>query len=380
MKAPYTLLIKVFCIGFYRHYTSLFLLVVAFAGGFLRGDDHVFLARYFTSSPLLLLVPCALWTIYSLLLVEYNSRVASQPQNSFVAEFILFPSPVQRKFSLLVAHTQLIPVWLYAAFLELIAIHMGHAWSASLIPAVILLLHVVLTLTLVAVLNRRLTTPGDTNRLFRFSKKLPNVRWPVPRTTVLLPVEWAIRSQLLTITAFKLLGMLLLAGTLLLYEKTDYDSRLLAFSACFAFSFSLPFAICWHHFDNTAFRFTRGLPVTMLQRLRNIFLTAFVFALPELIILMGRLPESVTRADGLGIGFFGISMVSLGYAFLYLSSGSSEQKIRIVFFYVLLLSLLVLGHVPVLLLGALNSALAVVVFSYRFYRHESAPDEAGSEG
>src|SRR6187455_2700572 len=77
-------LVPVFVREFYLANTGFFLLVIAFAGGFMRSYDHVALAEFFISSPLVLIIPIGFWLLYSLKVINFNWEKTKQNENEFI--------------------------------------------------------------------------------------------------------------------------------------------------------------------------------------------------------------------------------------------------------------------------------------------------------
>ena len=107
---------------FYLANSGFFLLVVAIAGGFMRGYEHIALAEFFISTPMVLCIPLTVWILYALKVANFNGERLSLQENEFVFYFPLFPVITQWSLVLRAAALQLSPVFLYALFLCLVAL------------------------------------------------------------------------------------------------------------------------------------------------------------------------------------------------------------------------------------------------------------------
>lgn len=126
-------LIPVFVREFYLTNTGFFLLVVAFAGGFMRSYDHIALAEFFVSAPLVSTIPVIIWFLYTLKVMNFNRERIKQNENEFIFCFILFPVSKQWGMAIHIVFIQLLPVFLYGLFLCLIASKHGMIHSIFMI-------------------------------------------------------------------------------------------------------------------------------------------------------------------------------------------------------------------------------------------------------
>ncbi len=83
MKALTTVLIKVLVREFYREHAVFFLMVVGLAFGFMSKVEHMFLAEFFISMPVVTLIPVGLWVVYTARIVSFNARILRQDENGF---------------------------------------------------------------------------------------------------------------------------------------------------------------------------------------------------------------------------------------------------------------------------------------------------------
>ena len=72
MSIATSVLNQVFVAQFYRTNAGLFFLVIAFAGGFMRSQDHLALGEILVSTPLLSLIPLSVWIMYCLFVNNFN--------------------------------------------------------------------------------------------------------------------------------------------------------------------------------------------------------------------------------------------------------------------------------------------------------------------
>ncbi len=121
LESDMRVLIPVFVREFYLANTGFFLLVIAFAGGFMRSYDHIALAEFFISSPLVLIIPIGFWFLYNLKVINFNWERIKQNENEFIFCFMLFPLSKQWWMAIRVVLIQLLPAFIYGLFLCLLA-------------------------------------------------------------------------------------------------------------------------------------------------------------------------------------------------------------------------------------------------------------------
>jgi hypothetical protein len=360
VKTIALILIKLIVQQFYSKNASLFFLMIAFAGGFMRSVDHLALGELFVSSWLLLLIPVTAWVVYTLYIHDFNNELLKKDENRFVFQFRLFPHTRQWYLSFLVAAQQLAPIILYATFLLVLALKHHVAFSGISIIGVVVFLLFLLT----ALLRNSILHPYDEKRtgvlhgLFHRSFSKPYT---------LLVLEGVLRRQTLALAGYKIVSMLILWAALNLYKSDSYDLRLLGIASTISFSFAISFVLEFHAFENQAFNLFRRMPFSMLERFLSSFLILVLHSLPEGFLLLKNLPDIFNYADIANIYFYGLSIGLFWYGFLYTNNYKSEKIVGYVYLTTILFFVLILGNASILFLSCINTG-AAIFFFFRYYQ------------
>jgi hypothetical protein len=353
----------VFIREFYLANTGLFLLVIAFAGGFMRSHDHLALAEFFISSPFVSMIPMSIWVLYTLKVMAFNFERLNQKENEFI--FCLMLLPVLKKWSMAVSVLafQLLPVFIYGLFLCLIATKYGMLLSTLTIVISYMLListaayhfiwwshhpnHEKKVLFLDRILNRRFTKP--------FS---------------LFFIEWLIRNELFKLIGTKIFSGLIIIGVTELFKTDTYDLRLLSFGILISGAANTNIVLLLHRFENFHLQWVKALPISFLKRICVSLLSIGIVCLPEVILLIKNFPENRMWHDYIISTVFLFSIPILFYGLLYVKDRTQEEIMPIVFYCVIGWFVLVLFNVPMLLLGIVNTVAGLFLLKKFFYSFE----------
>jgi hypothetical protein len=356
------ILSRVFAGEFYRNNVTLFLLILAFAGGFMRGQDHLALGSYFVSSVYLLSIPAAVWTLYAGFIAIANRGMVKLPENAFLSNFAFEIAVIRWKATALTVAMQLIPAFAYATFLVALAAKSGNYLTAGIIPVVLLVLTTVNT--------------------FALHKELMHPVYEVPegwirrwvyrlrRHHTWFSVEGTIRQQFAPIAGYKILSLLLLFAASRLCELEEYDLRLPGMFALLAFALNITFVTGWHRFQNSSLTLYRQLPFTMWQRYVYQLIILGIFTLPEGILLFRNLSPLFTVPQAALIWVFGISINMFFHNFLYTKDRTPEESMRYYYGLTITLFLAILSDVPIWLMTGINLSAAFLFLKGFYYRFE----------
>jgi hypothetical protein len=366
LRSPATILTQVFVVQFYRTNAGLFFLIMAFAGGFMRSQDHIALGEILVSTPLLSLLPLFLWSIYCLFVNNFNHETRHAVSNRFLAQLNLFDR-AQRWMALgTVTIGELLPVLFYYGFL--MALCLKHQLIASMMCLTFGIL--LLTASVAIALNRSIAkTAHETNenKLALYWRKI----FRKPYTIVIM--YGVLQSQALAILLYKVVSCLLLWTTIFLYTTDDYDLRLLSIGSTVCFGMSTPFIFEWHRFENTLYTIYRRAPVAMIQRLVYAILTLLLFYVPETLILFRNAPQTVVEL--MQILSYGVSSGLLIYSFLYAKDRKMEAVTSYGYIAGIALFVVILAGMPLIVLIMLNTVLAVLLYFYYYQRFEYTEKE-----
>lgn len=356
------ILSRVFAGEFYRNNVTLFLLVLVFAAGFMRGQDHLALGSYFVSSVYLLSIPVAVWTLYTAFVATANRRLVRVPENAFLSNFAFETAASRWKSTAVTVSIQLIPVFTYAVFLISLA-----AKSANYVSAgIIIMTLAVLTTANTLVLHKALMHP-----VYEVTEELIR-RWMyrLRRHHTWFSVEGTIRQQFAAIAGYKITSLLLLFAAARLCELQEYDLRLPAMFALFASALNITFVTGWHRFQNSALILYRQLPFTMLQRYGYQLIILGIFTIAEGLLILRNLSPLFSISDAALVWTFGISVNMLFHNFLYTKDRTPEESIPYYYGLTIILFLAILSDVSIWLLTAVNLLAAFALLKGFYYRFE----------
>jgi hypothetical protein len=354
---------KIFVQEFYRIHSSLFFLIIAFAGGFMRALEHIALGELFISSPYLLLIPLSIWVAFAFFINDFNAQMIRKPENQFLSVFVLFPRTLQWSIAMTVSINQLMAAILYGLFL------IGLALRNNVLPPV-LLVSVSLGVIIFAnafLLRRKLVRPPVSQSV---SNSLLRPLRHFAKPYVFMIFHAVLPKQVLSLTGYKLTSMALLWSTLYLYGTDVYDLRLIGLASTIAFSLGVSFVTEWHLTENYLFPLYRSLPFSITRRLAYALFIILIYTLPEIFILIRNFPPGYDASDVALIIAFGMSIYFLWYCFLYTKDRKPENVMGIVSVGAIAFFLLILAKAPLAAIVAINFAAGIVFFRAYYARFE----------
>ncbi len=363
MKAVATILNKVLVREFYLANATFFLVVVGLAGGFMRSIDHIILAELLVSSPLLMLIPISVWTVYSFKVTRFNRAMLKRGENEFLYYVSTLPAKLQVVALTRALAVQLVPVFLYAVFLVATAAKHSLYFTVLLIPlACVVLLCLSVADLFVALLKGH-----------REQKLSALARWIHARFTKPYPLffpEWIVRRAPWMAIGTKLAGGFLLFGVAQVYKSDTYDARLLGMGVVFAFAANVNIIWEMHRFDNHHFDINRNLPIPFARRFLYFMITLAILTLPEAGVLISHFNTAVSWVELAGALLFGWSITLFLYGWLFKHSYGPDQLHSIVFFTCILLVVLILFKIPFFVLAFVNIAGGLYLWRKYFYTFE----------
>jgi hypothetical protein len=357
------ILSKIFAIQFYKNNVTLFLLVLAFTGGFMRGSDHVALGTYFVHSTYFLLIPIGVWGAYMMFILASNKTTASKTENTFLSQYWLFSSFAQWKGAFFTVALQMVPVYLYGIFL--IALALKEIQNLN----IVLLLATITILTVISAwhLRTKLLHPIFENNTSSLSLWVGR---NFMRPFFLFAVQGSIKRQFLTISGYKILSLLLLFASIQLCGTDTYDIRMPAIFVIFSFALNIPFVLEYHRFENGSFALYRQMPFSLLRRYGYQLLSISLFTLAEAIMILRNIPLFFPIYSGLLLYIFGLSINVLFYNYLYIKDGPPERKMPFFYSCTILFFIATLADVPLWGMTILNLISSFLLFRGYYYRFE----------
>lgn len=365
-------LIAVFVREFYLTNTGFFLLIIAFAGGFMRSHDHIALAEFFISSPSVLGIPLMLWFFYTLKVMKFNRDRLKQNENEFMFCLLLFPSLSQRWMVIRVVLIQLLPVFIYGMFLILVA------WKNSMTESVVTI--VIGFILLVAAsayhLMWHLYHPNDEKNVYFLSRLLNH---QLTKRYPLFFIEWTMRHEFVLFTGTKIFTGLIIAATTTFYKTDTYDLRLLGLGILISSAANTGLILSLHRFENFHLHWIKGLPFSFVKRIFFTLIPMGIILLPEVMLLLKRFPPGRNWYDYINAIFFLISIPIFFYGILHVKDRSQEEITPIVFYCVVGWFVLVLFKIPIPLLGIINAVTGLLLWIRFYYSFEYVARKTGSK-
>jgi hypothetical protein len=348
---------------FYLANTGLFLLVIAFAGGFMRSYDHIALAEFFISSPLVLMIPIGFWFLYNLKVINFNWERIKQNENEFIFCFMLFPVSKQWWMAIRVVVIQLLPVFLYGLFLSLLA------WKHEMFNSIVVILIAlkILVSTGAYHLIWSLHNPNYEKKVSFISRFL-NLQFE--KAFPLFFIEWMARHEFVMLLGTKFFSALIILSITALYKTDIYDLRLLSIGIIIVSAANTGLIHAMHHFENFHLSWLKGLPLPFLKRIFYSLLTIVIILLPEMAFLVQNFPTGLGWHNLAISAFFLFSIALLIYGLLYAKDRNQQEIMTLIFYCGIGWFVLVLFHVPILLLGILNAVVGLVLWKKLYYFFE----------
>ncbi|HEX6224268.1 MAG TPA: hypothetical protein VFZ52_07655 [Chryseolinea sp.] len=356
-------IILMFVRQFYIANAGFFLLVIGFAGGFMRSYDHIALAEFFISTPALVTLPITMWLLYALMMMNFNQETVRQKENEFIYCFIILPIVEQWWMVVRVVTIQLLPVFLYAAFLCLIG------WKHGLIYSVVTIAVGIMLVVTISACHFRwwLHHPNYEAKTWLISRFLnPRLTRPFP----LFFIEWIVRKDLAMLAGSKIFSGLIIWGTTALYKTDTYDVKLLSIGILIAVTANAGIILSVHRVENFHLHFVRGLPIPFLRRVSSILISFAVLLLPETIILAKNFPAELPWIDCVNVISFLFSIPIFFYGILYVKDRNQDEIMPIVFYCVIGWFVLILFNAPPWLLGIVNAAAGIMLWKKFYYSFE----------
>lgn len=354
---------KIFVLGFYRDNAFLLFILSGIAFGFAGRAEHVALAEFLVSSPLLLLIPISFWLVYTIHVSKFNRSLLRRQEN----EFLFSASLLSRRHKLatlfITIFFQLLPIVLYGQFLVSVAIH--HAFFVSLF-----LVKGSLAFLLFAGvydIQNHLINPNQERRLGKLTRL---INTNITKPSFLFSIEWIVRREPIIFFGAKIVSLLILIGVTQLYKTDVYDIRLLAMGLVIALASQLNLVWEIHRFDNFYLSINRQLPISRIKRMLLFAATVFFLLFPELALLTKNFPEQLSDWHLIEVFGFVMSFTILFYSFLYSKALKQEDILVLVFFLAIGFILAILFKVPLWLFTILNVAVSLHYIRKYYYSFE----------
>lgn len=329
---------------FYRQRAGFFFVLLGLLFGFLSSREHYAFALFFLTDPFGMLYLFLIWSLYALMVGQFVRQQWTRPDYTFIYHTRLLP-PVRRYYYLAAVGLGLLqPVLYYGVYLVIIARQEKIIPEAWPVPLYWLLL----MLGVVAVADLRLRHPNTVQKQKAGGLKLPFAR---PRSWTFWTLEWLVRERALTLLLCKAGAMLFMTATLIYFHTGTYDLRLPAIGCTFAYLLNVGLSYEIYQWESRAWLWGRSLPVSAPRRYRQTVLLHAVLLLPETLVAQRYLGGPLTPLGLLQLYGLGLAGVLVYHTYLYRQDRLLEDTVRSLFIAYVVLTFLILYHLPVWVLA-----------------------------
>lgn len=342
-----------------RHAGLLFFLFYVMFGMVESGQIvtyHLGLIFGVLSSPTMMAIVFAIWSLYMAKGALFFEECISQPQNLFFKQITLFN---KRSQFFLFSYGYLIigqPVLIYSIVM------IGVAFSKGLIreAASIIAFHILV----ICAYSWRSVHSVNSTKSSRLT--IPSLRWPftVPPPMFYIGLLTSRFKIMLLLT--KIFSILCLVGFLQI-PLDHYEPRLAYLGMVIAITSYSVIIFEWRQFEDHSLQFTRALPINLPQRFLIVAAAYTLLLLPEFVVLLVQkfYPWDALVAILLSIGF-----VMFMHCSLYKNELSNDRHLRRVMMWFLITFFLALSKL------ALPTAILFVIVGWWRYQNNFGNYEA----
>lgn len=345
---------------FYEAHTGFFLVLLFFAGGFMRAQEHIMIAKFIAESDFLTLVLISLFLFYQLKVALFTKSLLQKQHYRFVRNLI-FLSPIRQITILKIVLMSMNGIVLvYGVFVSRYMLEVG-AYHRFIILITYFLLSMGLSIGLMI---RKLKQPiveqkrGAITRLSNQKFWKPYVLWFVIHV---------IKNRPILFLLSKTLSISLLIGCFNVYDTALYDWRFLGVGTVFAMTANLMLGHEYFNFHTHQLTCFRNLPTSIVSRTSTSLATTFLLLVPEVVVIVRQLPDEVSFYFLLQIVFYGVTSMLFYYHWMLLKNSTTEQLGKACFYFTIAQAFLVLFGTPLYILCIVMGTV-IFVTQFQYYR------------
>ncbi len=370
MISALSILRKTLVIEYYRLNTGFLFLLLMFAFGILRPEDHIALSAYVFASPFLLVLVLVFFTLYHLKTVFFVRQRLLWDSHDFLYQLVLIPK-WQRWGALLYVQLMLwLPVMLYAGFVGF------YGWKFGQQNAVfVTFLYIFLIpLTGVAAYEYRLFRPNPDTKLSALSGYL-NRRFTKPYWSYFVLYLFKENPVLLFLT--KGFTCFVVLGVCKIYPTDTYDERLLSLGGLTVALVHSVLLLHLYEFEHLQLPILRNLPLTIRQRSTQYFQLFVLLLLPEVLFLVRYFPKNVSWLYVIQWWGFVMGILWLVFGRFLQRHYIMDTLLRQAFYAFFVGFFLVMFRVPAGILALIALLLGMWLFRRFYYQSEYIVHEEG---
>lgn len=354
---------KTLVVEYYRLNTGFLFLIMMFAFGILRPEDHIALAAYVFANPFLLFLTFGLWAFYHVKTVFFVRQRLRWDSHEFLYFLRLFPRAHRWVAWLYVQWMLWLPVVLYAGFVGKYAWGFGQ-YDGVIATALYLLL---LPFTGVWAYEYRLARPNPDTHIQAWTQYVHR-RFQKPYWSYFL--LYLIRQN----PVLLLLTKVFTCGVVVLFCKTyptdTYDERLLSLGALTVAMGHTFMLLHLYEFEHLQLLLLRNLPFKIGQRLGQYSLLFGLLLLPEWVFWVRYFPEGVSRSYGVVWGLWIVAMMWLIFGRFQQKHYLMDTLLRHGFYAFIACFFAVMFRLPIVLLTGAALVLGGYLFQRFYYTAE----------
>lgn len=317
MKALINLWIRSLAWPFYQANALFFLAGLYVAFGMIGPGEHAAIAPAIGEHFTFTLLVCGLWTLYIAKTTLFVRTALLKPSYRFMHQAALLNLTRQATPFVAAQFIVNLPVTGYALFIMYFQTIQGEFINMGVVILFLIASHALPAGYYLALLKKPYPEHAPSAIVSGVHKLGPK-----PYFSWFIIHLAARRSGLLFLS--KLFSLLALSGFFAFYHSGDYDWRVIAFGALFAFGGNLALVQEHVRFENDYLAGFRNFPVSTLRRTANATLAWLIALLPELCLLAFLFPsgQSVFR-------YFEIAAWGLSWCLMWFSASvlASQEKL-----------------------------------------------------
>jgi hypothetical protein len=358
-----SILRKTLVVEYYRLNTGFLFLVLMFAFGILRPEDHIALSAYVFASPFLLSLVFGFFALYHLKTVFFVRQRLLWDSHDFLYQLILIPK-IRRWAVLFYVQWMLwLPVVLYAGFVGY------YGWKFGQQNAVITTFFYVLTVPITGVIayEYRLFRPNPDTKLSALGGFL-NRRFTKPYWSYFILYLFKQNPVLLFLT--KGFTCFVVLGVCKIYPTDTYDERLLSLGALAIGMVHSVLVLHLYEFEHLQLPLLRNLPLTLGQRSFQYLQLFGLLILPETLFLVRYLPKAVNWLYAIEWWFLLIGILWLLFGRFLQRHYTMDTLLRQGFYAFFGGFFLIMFRVPPEILALIAAGTGVGLFHQFYYKSE----------
>jgi hypothetical protein len=328
---------------FYEAHTGFFLVLLFFAGGFMRAQEHIMIAKFIAGSDFLTFILVSLFLLYQLKASLFTKKLFQKQHYRFVRN-LTFLSPIRQVvlLSIIVMSMNGI-VLVYGFFVSRYMLEI-EVYNRLIILGAYFLLSLTLSTW---VMMRQLKRPIIEQKNGAIIQLSNRILW---KPYVLWFVIHVLKNRPALFLLSKVLSISLLIGCFSAYDPELYDWRFLGVGTVFAMTANLMLAHEYFNFHAVQLTYFRNLPTSIVNRVSISLVSILLLLTPEVVVVFRHIPIEVSYYFSIQIILYGLVSGLFYYHLMLYKSATTEQLGKACFYMTMIQAFLVLFGLPLYIL------------------------------